>query len=98
MRRFNDAEEKSGEDWKAHGLPVTCQQDLDDHQQFTNEVLSLKEPLTSLKSEADGLLPQSNKTDCGKLSQRLDDLDDRLRDLEGMLEDKQVQAHTLYSP
>lgn len=96
MKKLNNAEERTGEDWKPHGLPSTCQEDLDQHQELAASIQSLKDPVTNMKSEADGLKAQSSAKDIEALSRLMDDLDERWEGLMVAVEDKKVKS--LHSP
>ena len=90
MKQFNNAEDKTSNEWRPHCLPHTCQQDLDTHQELCQLVEALKEPLTNIRAEAEGLKPQASHKDIQTLAGLTDDLEDRWQRLMTITEDKQV--------
>ena len=88
--RLNEAEEQSVQDWTPHGLPDTCQADIDEHKTFTALVHALKDPINDLKDEAELLKSQGSDVDQEIVDRWISDVEERLEEILVAAEDKQV--------
>jgi len=66
---------------------------LPNYQAFTEEVLSHREPIDALKSEAAGLKSQGSSDEGRMVDRWVSDVVERWEDLNGALEERQVCVH-----
>lgn len=92
MKQFNTAEEDTSNEWLPHVLPDACQQDIDQHQELAGVIQGLKDPMVSIKSEADGLKGQASDKEFETLLRLMRDMEDRWERLVITIDDKQVYA------
>ena len=87
--QLNKSEEQSIQDWTPHGLPETCQVDLEEHKKMMDEVL-MKELMEELKTEAEALKSQGNASDQEIVGSLILEVENRMTDIIANMEEKQV--------
>lgn len=92
---LHQAEESSLQEWVPHGLPESCERDIQQHQETYQSIQSVKESIDELKIEGERLKEQGNELDCQMIDRWISDLIQRWEECMTASEEKQV--HTLYS-
>ncbi|CAI8055159.1 Dystonin, partial [Geodia barretti] len=88
---LTEAERRAYADWTPCGLPETCDEEIREHEVFMGEVQSHEEGLEALRGEGEELKGQGTPDDQKRVDLWVEDLAQRLDELGGAIDDRQVQ-------
>jgi DNA repair exonuclease SbcCD ATPase subunit len=91
--RLIQLEDSTTLEWKPHGLPETCQRDIDEHKVFMSEVESLKGPVEELRLESEGLKVQADEEDQVVIDGWIGDLEGRVEEVMIGGEEREAQLN-----
>ena len=93
INQLNTIEELLFDELAPHGLPATCQAEIDQHQLVSDKLVPLKSVITFLKKEGEQLTTKKSHTDKEVVLSWIKDVETRVTVLVVENERKQVNAN-----